>query len=479
MKACHATLLVLGVLVLLAGPARGAAPSLVNYQGTLCDTNGIPLDGPHDLVFKIYAAPGSNDALWTERHAAVLVDRGLFHVILGSVDPVANPLPTDLFNGGERWLGLGVDDGAELQPRMQFTSVPWAMRATVADSALTTSGSGDADWQFAGDDIYRLGGNVGIGTATPAKRLQVDQGNDASQGFRIASGSDYSSVYADFMVTRGAGGLVINSNAGGGSWADLSLQTNGLTKVFVEHDGRVGIGTSAPAKLLHIDQNNDLTEGIRLASGSAYSNVYADFMVTRGNGGLVINSNAGGGSWADISLQTNGSTRVFVDQVGNVGIGTTSPQNRLHVEGEARVDVLHITGADVAERFPVAATVPAGTVVSIDADRPGQLCMSDRAYDRRVAGVVSGAGELPTGAVLGHLDDKGPAVPVALSGRVWVQCDASAGPIVPGDLLTSADRPGHAMQAADHDRAQGAIIGKAMTGLATGQGLVLVLVSLQ
>lgn len=479
MRTCLATLLVLVVLVVLAGPARGAAPSLVNYQGTLCDTSGLPLDGPHDLVFKIYAAPDATDALWIERHDAVAVDHGLFQVILGSVDPVANPLPAALFTGGERWLGLGVDDEPELLPRMQFTSVPWAMRATVADSALTTSGSGDADWQFAGNDIYRLAGNVGIGTATPAKRLHIDQANDTTQGIRLASGSDYANVYADFMVTRGAGGLVINSNAGGGTWADLSLQTNGDTKVYVQHDGRMGIGTSAPAKLLHIDQDNDLTEGIRLASGSAYSTVYADIMVTRGNGGLVINSNAGGGSWADISLQTNGTTKVFVDHTGNVGIGTTSPQNRLHVEGEARVDVLHITGADVAERFPVAATVPAGTVVSIDADRPGQLCMSDQAYDRRVAGVVSGAGELPTGAVLGNLGDDGPAVPVALSGRVWVQCDASAGPIVPGDLLTSAERPGHAMQAADHDRAQGAIIGKAMTGLATGQGLVLVLVSLQ
>ena len=68
---------------------------------------------------------------------------------------------------------------------------------------------------------------------------------------------------------------------------------------------------------------------------------------------------------------------------------------------------------------------------------------------------------------------------VALSGRVYVKADASAGSIVPGDLLTTSSTPGHAMKACDHARAQGAILGKAMTGLKEGQGLVLVLVTLQ
>jgi hypothetical protein len=68
---------------------------------------------------------------------------------------------------------------------------------------------------------------------------------------------------------------------------------------------------------------------------------------------------------------------------------------------------------------------------------------------------------------------------VALSGRVFVKADASAGPIRPGDLLTTSAVPGHAMKVADHDRAQGAVLGKAMTGLESGTGLVLVLVTLQ
>ena len=69
--------------------------------------------------------------------------------------------------------------------------------------------------------------------------------------------------------------------------------------------------------------------------------------------------------------------------------------------------------------------------------------------------------------------------PVALSGRVYCLCDASAGGIRPGDLLTTSNLPGHAMKVTDHAKAQGAIIGKAMTSLDDGQDLVLVLVSLQ
>lgn len=68
---------------------------------------------------------------------------------------------------------------------------------------------------------------------------------------------------------------------------------------------------------------------------------------------------------------------------------------------------------------------------------------------------------------------------MALTGRVYVWADAANGAIEPGDLLTTSNTPGHAMKVGNHALAQGAILGKAMTGLAEGTGLVLVLVSLQ
>ena len=71
------------------------------------------------------------------------------------------------------------------------------------------------------------------------------------------------------------------------------------------------------------------------------------------------------------------------------------------------------------------------------------------------------------------------AYPVALTGRVYVWADASAGPIQPGDLLTTSDTPGHVIKVSEYAQAQGAIIGKAMTALEKGRGLILVLVTLQ
>jgi hypothetical protein len=69
--------------------------------------------------------------------------------------------------------------------------------------------------------------------------------------------------------------------------------------------------------------------------------------------------------------------------------------------------------------------------------------------------------------------------PVALTGRVYCQVDASYGAIQPGDLITTSGTPGCGMKVSNHSQSQGAVIGKAMTPLASGKGLVLVLVSLQ
>jgi len=96
-----------------------------------------------------------------------------------------------------------------------------------------------------------------------------------------------------------------------------------------------------------------------------------------------------------------------------------------------------------------------------------------------VAGILSGANDLGAGMVLADLPGAKHSMPLALSGRVWVYADATSKVIEPGDFLTSADLPGYAMAVTDYTRAQGAIIGKAMTGLKQGRGMVLVFVTLQ
>jgi hypothetical protein len=119
-------------------------------------------------------------------------------------------------------------------------------------------------------------------------------------------------------------------------------------------------------------------------------------------------------------------------------------------------------------------------VLIIDTESPGKLRVSGKAYDRCVAGIVSGAGDIQPGVIMGQTGTLAAGEhPVALSGRVYCWADASNGPIAPGDLLTTSDTPGHAMKVTDYAKAQGAILGKAMSCLEEGKGLVLVLVTLQ
>ena len=125
-----------------------------------------------------------------------------------------------------------------------------------------------------------------------------------------------------------------------------------------------------------------------------------------------------------------------------------------------RTGVLQITGgSDLSEQFDVAAAegeVAPGLVVCIEADHAGRLLVCNKAYDRTVAGVVSGAGGIEPGMVMGQEGSPADgAYPVALTGRVYVWADASGGPIQPGDLLTTSDTPGLVMKVTDYERALG------------------------
>jgi hypothetical protein len=149
-------------------------------------------------------------------------------------------------------------------------------------------------------------------------------------------------------------------------------------------------------------------------------------------------------------------------------------------DGTLSCKVLTINGADVAEPFAISTKdAPKGSVVIIDQDNPGQLKLSEHAYDQRVAGILSGANGVRAGICLSQQGFNDGGQNVALSGRVYVLADATYGAIKPGDLLTTSDTPGHAMRVTDQTKAQGAMIGKAMGALPEGKGVVLVLVTLQ
>ncbi len=296
------------------------------------------------------------------------------------------------------------------------------------------------------------GGNVGIGTTnTDYARLTVNGGT----GTTGISGIGTYGVSGTATTETGYGGSFAGSGfLGAGNallvWGDSDFGGVINAGSDIIANDNVGVGISSPSSRLHVL--------------NATSTALANFSQLGTGGGVLINMTSGSNNNSALTiLQNNDSVPA------------------LWVAGVTRTEILEITGADVAEKFPTSETaeIEPGTVMEIDPDHPGKLRIARGAYNRRVAGVVSGAGDIPLGAILGNLPGSEDAPPIALSGRVWVRCDASRRPIEPGDLLTTAGEPGHAMKVVDHDAAQGAIIGKAMTSLDSGRGLVLVLVSLQ
>jgi hypothetical protein len=150
----------------------------------------------------------------------------------------------------------------------------------------------------------------------------------------------------------------------------------------------------------------------------------------------------------------------------------------LHGDATISGDIF-LPGADCAEQFDIGGTkeLTPGTVVVIDHD--GTLRESRGAYDKKVAGVISGAGGYRPGIVLDKRPSGEQRAPVALVGKVCCKVDAEYAPIEVGDLLTTSPTPGHAMKAAQPLRAFGSVIGKALRGLEAGQGLIPVLIALQ
>lgn len=109
-------------------------------------------------------------------------------------------------------------------------------------------------------------------------------------------------------------------------------------------------------------------------------------------------------------------------------------------------------------------------------DRLNQVAIQ---YDKRVAGVISGAGHYKPDITLDRQTSDHLRKPIALLGKVFCKVDATDEAIEVGDLLTTSSTPGHAMKVQDPAEALGTIIGKALRPLEQGQGLIPILIALQ
>jgi len=509
-----------GALVLLTAlhlqfsPAH-AQGTAFTYQGRLND-GAIPASGNYDLRFALYNALtlGAQQGS-TITNASTAVSNGSFTVVLD----FGNQFP-----GAARWLEIGVRTNgsgafANLVPRQLITPAPYAYRAaafsgsisnaqlagiygspiTLSNVANSFSGSGNgltalnasslasgtvSDARLSSNVALRSGGNsfagnqsitsgnVGIGTASPVASLHV------------ATGADATPTGGGYFITGNTNGsnLVFDNN-------EIMARNNGVASaLFLNADGgNVGIGLLNPLGNLHVQSTSTNSSFVLSPSGSdAQSEIFLaeNASATIGfilrNDGNTINNNlnfipvSSGGVEAPPLMS-------LVRNTARVGIGTNNPISELHVNGTATMNVCQIIGgSDLAEPMVSSSgRIAAGNLVVIDDEHPGKVKLSAQAYDSRVAGIISGANGVKPGITLRQEAVLDGGQLVALSGRVYALADATTNPIKPGDLLTTSDKPGHAMKVTDHELARGAIIGKAMSALPSGQGMVLVLVSLQ
>lgn len=374
------------------------------------------------------------------------------------------------------------------------------------------------------------GGNVGIGTMNPAANgsggspgaiLQVQGGTNTYGILNLASDFTTTGTNAGTIgfITTGTtasdkrAAVIISTLAAASDTSvsgNLLFYTNNTgtigERMRIDNLGNIGIGTSSPAERLEVDAsatNSGLViknTGVGASSGAvvtlraknatlgdtkiAQVATAAEFFSDTAAGDLALRSPSGNA--VRLGSLSNGASSVTILSNGNVGIGTTSPGTKLDVGGGVNVNgSVTVTGniaakyQDVAEWVPSRTALEAGTVVVLDTEHTNQVMASCRAYDTRVAGVIS---ERP-GMILG--EGGAGQVLVATMGRVRVKVDATRSPIHVGDLLVSGDRAGIAIVSQPIDlggtpiHRPGTIIGKALEPLDKGFGVILVLLSLQ
>ena len=207
---------------------------------------------------------------------------------------------------------------------------------------------------------------------------------------------------------------------------------------------------------------------------------------TDGSGTGVYGGSAGGSGFGVRGDSTDGIAvqgQSFGNGIGIQGIGGRLAgrfDGNVEVTGTLTVAVdIVLANADCAENFDVAGLekVEPGTVMVIDSE--GALRPSDQSYDKRVAGVISGAGLYKPGLILDKQESSENRMPIALIGKVYCKVDANYGAIEVGDLLTTSPTLGHAMKAVDPIKAFGSVIGKALRPLDSGEGLIPILIALQ
>lgn len=487
-----------------------SAPILIPINGRLTTPTGEPRAGSVVMVVSLYASRDDVTPLWIEHQLVTLDNTGGYSILAGAT--LDDGVPKEHFRSGSgRWLGVGVQGEAE-QPRVMLVSVPYALKAVEADtlagrtatdfvlrenlgdtvrSALRADGGGsdpgimatttntlakftDSGGTVGDSDVVEVNGKVGIGTTTPADRLEI-YGDSRRLLMRAPSAGGQTGIR---MISANGGDFVSEILHDTGNLALRTTQSGMLTtRLYIGGDGNIGIGTTSPANKLEI-----FGDASRLVMRAATAGGLTGIRMIGGNSNTFVSEVLGDTGNLYFRTTQNGSlaTRLFVGGDGNIGIGTSTPTARLQIAGNVVVDGnIGAKYQDVAEWVETAVPLAPGTVVIVDPLNPNSVQTASRAYDTRVAGAVS---QQP-GLLLGEPGDT--KAMVAQSGRVRVKSDAQYGAIKIGDLLVTSPTPGHAMRSRpmrvgkETLHRPGTLLGKALEALPRGKGQILVLLTLQ
>jgi hypothetical protein len=318
-----------------------------------------------------------------------------------------------------------------------------------------------------GDGVFGEGGNGVHGRATIAESGVWGEHPGLAGHAGVGIGVKGTSVSGDGVYGTGARNGVHGQTASPGDSGVWGENTGGGNGVAGSTNSAYQAGASGTAGVW----GSNFGSGIGVKGTSTNGDAVVGVSTSTTHAGVsAVNDSGGFGVWA------RGAPAGHFE--GNIEVtGDLNCAGNVHLTSNT-ADIT-LANQDCAEDFEMlgAEEVDPGNVVVIDSG--GVLKKSHEAYDRRVAGVISGAGEYRPGIVLGRQQAQEGRMPVALVGKVYCKVDAGYSPIKVGDLLTTSPTPGHAMKAQDQVKAFGAVIGKALHSLEVGQGLIPILVALQ